>query len=87
MQRSPGHSAAVAVSCLVAERRLSAVAGVAACGSCASYPVCGAWPLASRGSQLPGALGMTAGGLGHPSLAQCRANDSEDRSLWTKCDD
>jgi hypothetical protein len=72
---------------LVAGRCLVAVAVVAACGGCASYPVCGAWPPVSRGSQLPGALGMTAGGPRQPSLVQCRANDSEDWSLWTKCDD
>jgi hypothetical protein len=27
---------------------------------------------------------MTTGGLRQPSLAQCSADDSEDRSLWTK---
>jgi hypothetical protein len=51
---------------------------------CASYPVCGVWPPASRGSQLPGELGMTTGGPRQPSLVQCSADDSEDRSLWTK---
>jgi hypothetical protein len=33
---------------------------------------------------LPGELGMTNGGPRQPSLAQCSADDSEDRSLWTK---
>jgi hypothetical protein len=32
-----------------------------------------------------GELGMTAGGPRQPSLAQCSADDPEDRSLWTRC--
>jgi hypothetical protein len=54
------------------------------CSRYASYPVCGVWPLASRGGQLPGELGMTTGGLRQPFLAQCSADDFEVRSLWTK---
>jgi hypothetical protein len=73
-------------SCLVAVWQLGSclVIGEVVCSRCTSYPVCGVWPPASRGGQLPGALGMTAGGPRQPSLAQFSASDSEDRSPWTK---
>jgi hypothetical protein len=58
--------------------------GEAACNRGASYPVSRVWPPASRGGQLPGEMGMTIGGPRQPSLAQCSADDSEDRSLWTR---
>jgi hypothetical protein len=54
------------------------------CLTGASYPVSQVWPPASRGGQLPGELGMTAGGPRQLSLAQCSADDSKDRSLWTR---
>jgi hypothetical protein len=77
----------VAVACLLEDAwSWSVVAGVVAAAN-ASVTQCGVWPPASRGSQLPGALGMTAGGPRQPSLAQCRADDSEDWSLWTKRSD
>jgi hypothetical protein len=62
----------------------SADIGETACNRHASYPVSQVWPPASRGGQLPGELGMTTGGPRQPSLAQCSADDSEDRSLWTR---
>jgi hypothetical protein len=87
MRQLPGSSAAVAwpqCGSWLAAWSWNADIGDAACSRCASYPVCEVWPLASRGGQLPVELGMTTGGPRQPSLAQCSAEDSEDRSLWTR---